>query len=153
MGFLEAPDVISGKEARAYAVIDGNVEELFYAKSIEAKMEKNKKEIKVLGRRATQHKTTGWNGTGTMTIYYVTSIFRRKILEYARTGKDFYFTLQVINEDPVSAAGKQTTILKECNIDSVILAKFDVDADELDEEVPFTFSDFDIPDQFNALRG
>lgn len=153
MAFLQAPDVISGKEARAYAVIDGNIEELFYAKSVEATVEKNKTEIKVLGRRATQHKATGWSGSGTMTIYYVTSLFRRKVLEYARTGKDFYFTLVVTNEDPASATGKQTAVLKECNIDSVILAKFDVDADELDEEVPFTFSDFDLPDQFNALRG
>lgn len=153
MAFLQAPDVISGKEGRAYAVIDGQVEELFYAKSIEAKVEKTKTEVKVLGRRATQHKATGWNGTGTMTIYYVTSLFRRLMLEYARTGKDFYFTLQVINEDPASAAGRQTTVLKECNIDSVVLARLDVEAEELDEEVPFTFSDFELPEQFNALRG
>lgn len=153
MTFLKAPDVISGKEGRAYAVINGNVEELFYAKNIEATVEKSKSEIKTLGRRATQHKTTGWSGSGTLTLYYVTSLFRRLMLEYARTGKDFYFTLQVINEDPSSATGRQTTVLKECNIDSVVLAKLDVDADELDEEVPFTFSDFDLPDQFNALRG
>lgn len=153
MAFLQAPDVISGKEGRAYAVINGNVEELFYAKNIEARVEKTKSEVKALGRRATQHKTTGWSGSGTLTLYYVTSLFRRLMLEYARTGKDFYFTLQVINEDPSSATGRQTTVLKECNIDSVVLAKLDVDADELDEEVPFTFSDFDLPDQFNALRG
>ncbi|WP_374713102.1 phage tail tube protein [Symbiobacterium terraclitae] len=153
MGFLHAPDVISGKEGRAYAVINGNVEELFYAKNIEARVEKTKSEIKALGRRATQHKTTGWTGTGTMTLYYVSPVFRRMMLEYARTGRDIYFTLQVINEDPASATGKQTAVLKEVNIDSVILAKVDIDADELDEEVPFTFSDFDLPDQFNELRG
>ncbi|MFS8534841.1 MAG: phage tail tube protein [Limnochordales bacterium] len=151
MAFLRAPDVISGKEGRAYAVINGNVEELFYAKSIEARVEKTKSEIKVLGRRATQHKATGWSGTGTMTLYYLSPVFRRMVLDYARTGRDVYFTLQVINEDPASAAGKQTAVLKECNINSVVLAKIDVDADELDEEVEFTFSDFDLPDQFNRL--
>lgn len=153
MGFLHAPDAISGKEGRAYAVINGNVEELFYAKNIEARVEKTKSEIKALGRRATQHKVTGWTGTGTMTLYYMSPVFRRMMLEYIRTGRDIYFTLVVTNEDPASTAGRQTVVLKECNIDSVVLAKFDVDADELDEEVPFTFSDFDLPDQFNALRG
>lgn len=151
MAFLKAPDVISGKEGRAYAVIDGNVEELFYAKSIEARVEKSKSEIRTLGRRATQHKATGWSGTGTMTLYYLSPVFRRMVLDYVRTGRDVYFTLQVINEDPASAAGRQTAVLKECNINSVVLAKLDVGADELDEEVEFTFSDFDLPEQFNRL--
>jgi hypothetical protein len=147
---LKAQDVISGKEGRAYAVINGNVEELFYARTIEATVEKTKTEIKTLGRRGTQHKATGWSGSGTMTIYYVTSLFRRLMLDYTRTGKDLYFTLQVINEDPASSTGKQTTVLKEVNLDSVIVARLDAEADELEEEVPFTFSDWDMPDQFRT---
>ena len=35
MKTLNAPDTISGKEGRAYAKINGNNEELFYAKTIE----------------------------------------------------------------------------------------------------------------------
>lgn len=149
---LKAQDVISGKEGRAYAVINGNVEELFYARSIEATIEKNKVEVKTLGKRATQHKATGWSGSGTLTIYYVTSLFRRLMLEYTRTGKDLYFSLQVINEDPTSSTGKQTTVLKDVNIDSIIAAKLDAEADELDEEIPFTFSDWDLPDQFQPVQ-
>ena len=33
-------------------------------------------------------------------------------------------------------------------IDSVNLAKFDVDSDALDEDMDFTFSDFDILESF-----
>ena len=48
MKTLNAPDTISGKEGRAYAKINGNNEELFMAKTIEANVEKNKSEIKAI---------------------------------------------------------------------------------------------------------
>ena len=59
MKTLNAPDTISGKEGRAYAKINGNNEELFYAKTIEATVEKSKGEVKSIGKRMTGHKTTG----------------------------------------------------------------------------------------------
>lgn len=43
---MNAPDAINGKEGRAYAKINGNNEELFYAKTIEATVEKTKADIK-----------------------------------------------------------------------------------------------------------
>ena len=76
MKTLNAPDTISGKEGRAYAKINGNNEELFYAKTIEANVEKSKSEIKAIGKRMTGHKTTGANGSGSMTLYYMTPLFR-----------------------------------------------------------------------------
>ena len=44
-------------------------------------------------------------------------------------------------------------ILKDCNIDGGVLAKFDADADYLDEEMSFTFEDFEIPERFVQLDG
>src|SRR5690606_16675700 len=141
----------SGKPARAYATISGRVEELFYARSIEATIEKNKVDVPILGKTNTGSRSAGWKGTGTLTIYYVTSIFRRLMLDYVKNGNDFWFDLQVINEQPGSAAGKQTTVLKGCNLDSIIAAKFDATSDDmLDEEMPFTWSDYDLQDEFNT---
>lgn len=145
---LNASDIISGNEGRATAVIAGSVEDLFFVKSIEATMEKTKAEIKTLGSRATRHKAAGWNGTGSMTIHYMTSLFRKLAVQYAKTGKDVYFTLTVVNEDPGSSIGKQTTVLYNCNLDNTILAKLDTESDTLDESVDFTFEDFDILDEF-----
>lgn len=147
---LKAQDIISGSEATAYVEWEGKVEEFFYAKSIEAKAEKNKSEVKVMGHRGTQNKTTGWTGTGSMTIYYITSIFRKMIQKYAKEGIDSYFKLVLTNEDKGSSIGRQTTVLYDCNIDSVILAKMDVEAEALDEDVEFTFSDFDILEEFTT---
>jgi len=109
---LNFKDTISGAEGRAYATINGNVELMFYLKKWEAKAEKKKTEGKTIGNRATQHKAVGWNGTGTMTIYYVTSLFRKMILDYIKTGKDIYFDVQVVNEDSTSSTGKQTIAIK-----------------------------------------
>jgi hypothetical protein len=148
MGFLKFSDTISGNEARAYMTVNGRNEELFYAKKLNSKVDKKKKEGKTLGRRGTQHKATGWNGTGTLTVYYITSLFRELMLQYIKTGKDVYFDITVINEDPASSVGKQTVVLKDCNFDEVSMAAFDVDADELEEDMAFTFEDVDLLNKF-----
>ena len=95
MKTLNAPDTISGKEGRAYAKINGNNEELFYAKTIEANVEKSKSEIKAIGKRMTGHKTTGANGSGSMTLYYLTPLFREMLRQWKETGKDVYFDMVV----------------------------------------------------------
>lgn len=154
MAFFREGDAISGKQARAYITINGQNHELFYAKSLEATIEKNKVDVPVLGRTNTPQRSVGWTGTGTLTIYYVTSLFRQLMRDFVKTGRDFWFDLQVINEDTNSSAGRQTIILRGCNLDSVVAAQFDATSDEfLEEELPFTFSDYDILEQFNPITG
>ena len=150
MKTLNAPDTISGREGRAYAKINGNNEELFFAKSVEASVEKSKSEVKAIGKRMTGHKTTGANGTGSMTLYYLTPLFRQMLKEWKDTGVDIYFDLVIENDDPASSAGKQSILLMGCNLDSVVLAKLDGDSDDpLDEDADFTFENFDILEAFN----
>ena len=152
MKTLNAPDTISGREGRAYAKINGNNEELFFAKSVEASVEKSKSEVKAIGKRMTGHKTTGANGTGSMTLYYLPPLFRQMLKEWKDPGADGYFDLVVENDDPASAAGKQSVLLMGCNLDSVVLAKLDGDSDDpLDEDADFTFEDFDILEAFNKI--
>lgn len=146
--YLRAQDAISGKEGKATIKVNDLVQDLFYVKQVEATFEKIKAEVKTIGRKATQHKGVGWSGTGSLTIYYATTIFRQMALDFAKNGKDAYFTLTVVNDDASSTIGKQTVVLYNCNLDSTVLAKLDTDADTLDEELPFTFDDFDILDSF-----
>lgn len=151
MKFLKAGDMISGKLAKAIATIDGNIEEMFYLKDLEAIAEKQKNSIPVLGKTGDQSKTVGWNGTGSGTMYYVTSIFRKKMVEYIKTGKDFYFDLLIENADVSSATGKQTVILKDVNLDSLVMAKLDINNTELDEPFNFTWHDINMPNEFDVL--
>lgn len=142
--YLLARDVISGQEATAQAIINGEIVDLFMAKSIEATFTKRKSEVRTLGKRGTQNKTTGWTGTGTLTVYYVSSVFRKMALDYIKNGKDLYFTLVVVNRDPTSTIGSQTMALYNCNLDATTLAKFDTEADALDESMSFTFDDAEM---------
>lgn len=160
MSFLKAGDTISGQEAVATMLIrnaDGTttVENAFWAKNLEASAGIQKTEVFTLGKRGAQNKPNGWKGSGNMTIYYVTSLFRRMVLDYIKTGVMTYFDLTITNSDPGSSIGSQTTVLKNCSLDSVIIAKFDTESDVLDESVDFTFDDVDMLDEFQtpALGG
>lgn len=146
--FLRAGDTISGQEGKATAVIDGNVEDLFFVKTLEATFEKTKAEVKSLGHRGIQHKGTGWSGSGSLNIFYVTSLFRELALKYAKEGVDTYFDITIVNDDPTSTIGKQTVVLYNCNLDSLLLAKLDTESEVLEEDIDFTFDDFDILDSF-----
>ena len=155
MSFLKANDTISGQEAVATMMVknaDGSttVENMFWAKDLEATAEINKTEVRTLGKRGAQNKPTGWSGSGSMTIYYITSLFRKMALQYIKTGVPVFFDMTITNSDAASSVGAQTTILKNCSIDSVILAKFDTESDVLDESVEFTFDDADILEEFVA---
>ena len=75
------------------------------------------------------------------------------MIRYKETGEDVYFEIQISNEDKTSAAGRQTIVLIDCNIDGGVLAKFDADGEYLDEEMSFTFEDFKMPESFTELDG
>ncbi len=148
MSIHKAADCINGKFCKIFATIDGNVEEIAIAKTIEATVEKTKEEIRVMGDLWTQHKATGLSGSGTMTLYYCSPLFRKMMVGFEKTKKDSYFTMTIISNDEGSNAGTQTVILNDVNINSTVAAKGDVDA-ILDEEIPFTFSGWSFPSHFN----
>jgi len=78
----------------------------------------------------------------------VTSRFRQMAAKYAKTGQDTYFNITIVNDDPTSTVGKQTVVLYNCNIDNVVLARLDTESDVLEDDIDFTFDDFDILDSF-----
>lgn len=150
---MNAKDAISASLAECFITIDGNRYNFMQAINLEARFEKKKTEVPLLGKTGRGNKSTGWSGTGSATFHYNTSIFRELMARYKNTGEDIYFDIQVTNEDPTSSVGRQTVILKDCNIDGGILTKFDADAEYLDEDMDFTFEDFEIPEKFNLLDG
>ncbi len=150
---MNAKDAISASLAECFVTIDGNRYNFMQAINLEARFEKKKTEVPILGKTGRGNKSTGWSGTGSATFHYNTSIFRELMVRYKNNGEDLYFDIQVTNEDPTSSVGRQTVILKDCNIDGGILAKFDADADYLNEDMDFTFEDFEMPEKFNLLEG
>ena len=150
---MNAKDSISAPLAECFVTIDGQRYNFMQAINLEANIEKTKTEVPILGRTGKGNKSTGWKGSGSATFHYNTSIFRELLYNYKKTGQDVYFDIQVTNEDPTSTVGRQTVILKDCNMDGGILAKFDADGEYLDEDMDFTFEDFEIPEKFTILAG
>ena len=149
MTILQAGNTINGKCFKAFATIDGKVEELFYIKSFNADITKNKTEVPVMGDVWVQHKAGSISGSGSMTMKYLSPIFRDMMERYATTQIDEYFNLTIINADPSSQAGIQTVTLNNVNIDGVVATKFDVESDSLEEDVNFTFSGVANISKFN----
>lgn len=152
-GIMNAKDTISASLAECFVTIEGNRYNFMQAINLEAQFNKNKSEVPILGKTGKGNKATGWTGSGSATFHYNTSIFRELAYRYKQTGEDVYFDIQVTNFDPTSSVGRQTVILKDCNLDGGLLAKFDADAEYLDEDMDFTFEDFEIPEKFTLLEG
>jgi len=150
---LKAIDTVRGSLGKAYITINGNREELLYAKNIDIVMDKNKIEVPVLGSVVTKHRAGGWTGTGSMTIYYATSLFRQLMHQYSVTGEDTYFDMVLENSDAGSTLGRQVILLKNCNIDNISVFKVDVEAEYLDEDLDFTYEGWEILESFNPVVG
>ncbi len=153
MATMNAKDTVSAKLAECFVTIGTNRYNFMQAINFEAKFEKTKTEVPILGKTGAGNKATGWKGTGNATFHYNTTIFRQLMSDFKDTGDDIYFEIQVSNYDPTSAAGRQTMVFYGCNIDGGVLAKFDADGEYLDEEMDFTFEDFTIQESFKALAG
>lgn len=150
---MNAKDAISAPLAECFITIEGTRYNFMQAINLEASIEKTKTEVPILGKTGKGNKSTGWKGTGSATFHYNTSIFRKLLVRFKETGEDIYFDIQVTNEDPTSTIGRQTVILKDVNLDGGLLTKFDADGEYLDEDVDFTFDDFEMPEEFTLLNG
>lgn len=150
---MHAKDSVSASLAECYVTIEDKRYNFMQAINLEASIEKNKVEVPILGKTGKGNKATGWSGSGSATFHYNTSIFRELLKRYKETGEDIYFDIQVTNEDSTSSVGRQTVILKDCNLDGGVIAKFDADEEYLEDEFEFTFEDFEIPEKFTMLSG
>lgn len=150
---MHAKDTVSASLAECFVTIGERRLNFMQAINLEASFEKIKSEVPILGKTGKGNKATGWKGTGSATFHYNTSIFREMMQHFKDTGEDIYFDIQVTNEDSSASVGRQTVILRDCNIDGGILTKFDADAEYLDEDMDFTFEDFEMPESFKLLSG
>ncbi|QBK26744.1 phage tail tube protein [Ureibacillus thermophilus] len=148
---MHARDAIHGAQGEAFVTIEGTRYNFAQLINLEARMEKTKTQVPILGKTGKGNKSTGWEGTGSATFHFNTSIFRQLLYRYKETGEDIYFDVQVTNEDPSSNVGSQTIILKDCNLDGGIIALIDADAEYLEDSFDFTFEDWELVESFSIL--
>lgn len=150
---MHAKDVVLAKLASCYITIDGERRLLLQAKNLTATVEKEKTEVAILGRMMKGHKTASMTGTGSLAIYQNTALFSNMVKRVKESGQDVYFDMMVVNDDPTAAVGTQIVTLKDCNIDGCDIAAFDADGELLEQEIEFTFEDFEIVKSFKELEG
>lgn len=151
---LNARDVLSGEQGEVWATLDdGRRMCMMHVKNIETTITYEKEQIPILGKRGKGNRKNGETYEGSMTVYFVESNFRKMAEKYKNSGEDFYFDLQIINEDKTSRTGKQIVTLIDCNVNSMVLAKLDADSATLEEDMDFTFEDYRIEEVFNDLDG
>ena len=150
---MNAKDSVSASLAECFITIDGERYNFMQLISFESKWNVNISEIPILGKVGKGHKPTYGSGEWSGTAHYNQSVMREMMLRYKTEGYMQYFDIQVTNEDPTSAVGRQTIILKDCLVEGGILAKFDADSEYLDEELSGTVEDWDMPEKFSMLNG
>ena len=74
---MKGKDALSAKLAECFVTIEGRRYNFMQAINLEAKMEKTKTEVPILGKTGKGNKASGWTGTGSATFHYNTPIFRQ----------------------------------------------------------------------------
>ncbi len=150
---MNAADAVYGSLAECFVTLGSNRYNLMSMTKFESKYEVNLTDVPILGKVGKGHKPAGGKGTWSGTAHYNQSVFRKVADQYQKTGVMPYFEIQVSNEDPSSAAGRQTIVHHDCLCDTFTLAKFEAGEELLDEELSGTFESWDMPETFTPLAG
>lgn len=150
---MNAKDAVYGSLATCYVTINGRRMNFMHMTEFESKWEMNITDVPILGKVGMGHKVAGGKGSWSGKAHYNQSHMRAVADTYQKTGVMPYFEIQVTNEDPTSAVGRQTITHRDCLFDSVILAKYQAGEEILEEDLSGTFESWDMPEKFKELAG
>ena len=139
------PDrVINGTFGKVW--IDNDL--MSYATGLEAKIKLDTAEVRMAGTLKKGTKITGISGSGTVKLNKVTSYAMKKVADNIKAGKATRLTITSNLEDP-EAFGAERIVLLDCVVTELTLADWEV-AKLGEESVPFSFSDFEIPESIDV---
>jgi hypothetical protein len=147
--YTRLDDTISSHEGKAFANIVGSNRELFELAKLNAQIDVSVTSRRMLGHRMTQHKVTGGEGTGSLSMYFMNSQQLNRFVEYIRTGVIKGFPIQCYNEDPASSVGRQEVVLSNCILKTIPVAVIDDSSDDpITVDSDFTFDDIQVLSSF-----
>lgn len=146
---------VGGKNhASCYVTTNGSRYELFFARDFEGKINVTTKEVPMLGGVMKGHRATAADGKFKLTIYRITDLFNRLILDYLDTGIMPEFEIQVTEEDPATKMGRSTKIYGGCIIDGdVLMSVFDDDGDFIEQTIEGYFETVTMPETYTDPTG
>lgn len=132
---------------------DGKKMNAMHTISASTSVSYDKNQLGVLGTTMKGNRKLGSSGSGQMSLYDITTEFRRRAEIYQDTGVDEYFDMQIIQYDPSSNTGRQSITYYDCNFDSLVLSQLDINSSELTCDMDFTFERYHIDDEYDPLDG
>ncbi len=148
--YTKLTDTISATEGKAYITINGLNRELFEISKLEAHLEMIIQGRRMLGHRMTQHKVTGAEGKGSMTMYFMNSDMLKLAIAYIKKGSYGGIKIQVKNEDEQSTIGTQEVVLQNIILGTIPVTTLDDQSeDPITIDTDFTFDDIDGLSYFN----
>ena len=70
---MNAKDAVSASLAECFVTMEGNRYNFMQAINLEAKIDKSKTQVPILGKTGKGNKSTGWTGSGSATFQYLES--------------------------------------------------------------------------------
>ena len=113
--YMEPDKAISGTQGSIWVKYSDDDSRYCFARAIniEAKAKINVSALPVLGKTGKMHKPSGWEGTGTMKMYYCDSNSARKGFAVQKDRKSWAtMEIEVYNDDAGSNMTQQATTLK-----------------------------------------
>jgi len=150
---MNAKDAVYGSLASCFVTIGGRRYNFMQLTEFESKEAINISDVAILGKVGMGHKAAGRKGTWSGTAHYNQSQLRALADNYQKTGMMPYFEIQVTNEDPTSAVGRQTIIHRDCLCEELVLSKFQAGEEILSEDLSGTYETWDMPEKFKELPG
>ncbi len=149
MAFTKLSDTLNAQGGTAYIIINKSQRPLFELSSLKAQIDYTVTSKRMLGNRMTQHKVTGAEGTGSLTMYFANSQMLNQALAYLSGGTYTGITLKVKNEDPASTIGSQEVALYNCILNTVPVASLDDSSDDpITFDSDFTFDSMEVLSSF-----
>lgn len=118
--------------------------------SAEAMIEIDKEEVSRSGTRMKGHKSMGLTATGNIKGYKITSQFIKRIGAIANDRSKPYVTELIFKLNDPESFGAERIRLKGVQFDRIPLSSFEVNS-IVEEELPFTFSGFELLDEIKGL--
>jgi len=150
LSYTKLSDTISSKEGSAYVTINGSNRKMFEISKLEAYIELTINDKQMLGHRMKQHKITGAEGTGSMTMYFMNSAMANAAISYINSGTFTGLTLFVTNSDAESTVGTNEVALYNVIPKKFALAHIDDSSDDpITADTDFTFDSVSRLSSFN----
>lgn len=148
--YLLAADTINGAEGQVFVTANGKNVEVASMRNLQINASIQSSDMRVIGTPKVQEKRNGVKLTGQGNIYYGSALFTDMVMSYIKTGVMPEFSIQVINNDPVSSVGTQNVICTGCALTGDIpIAILNDEEAMLNYDFNFIIQDINMLEKFN----